>query len=71
MQHTLPVWPLCSDGVRLLDLLDALACACTQVAAAELQKLGGTERGPVSGDAVPAWDDPEFAYTGRVGESEP
>ena len=47
------------------------ALACTQVAATELQKLGGTERGPVSGDAVPAWDGPEFAYIGRVGESEP
>ena len=50
---------------------DALFALWAQVAAAELQKLGGTERGPVTGDAVPAWDGPEFAYTGGVGESAP
>lgn len=42
-----------------------------RVAADELQKLGGTERGPVNAAAVPAWDADEFVYTGGVGEAAP
>ena len=40
-----------------------------RVAAGELRKLGGVNRGPVNGSAVPAWDAAEFVYKGGVGEA--
>lgn len=41
-----------------------------RVAAGELKSLGGTERGPMTSDVIPAWDSDEFAYQGGIGEWE-
>lgn len=41
-----------------------------RVAADELRRLGGTQRGPVKPSAVPDWDAEEFSYSGRIGEVE-
>ena len=55
---------LAADGMTPLDRL-----LSNRVAADELRRLGGTERGPIRGTAVPDWSDEAFAYQGGVGET--